>query len=154
MSPPSLPTVTLSVGDRPTGLPLVIDSSALVALLADAGPAGNWVAASTAGTTLAAPQLALFEAANIFRRQALSGLLDQSQATLAHADLIALPLELWPYPALAERSWQLRQNLTAYDASYVALAELLDTTLITLDSRLANAPGPRCPIMAYGSGND
>lgn len=128
----------------------MIDGSALVALLADAGPAGSWVAASTAGAVLAAPQLALFEAANIFRRQALSGLLDQTQATLAHADLVALPLQLWPYSTLADRAWQLRHNLTIYDACYVALAEVLDASMITLDARLANAPGSRCPIIAYG----
>jgi predicted nucleic acid-binding protein len=77
------------------------------------------------------------------------GHLSRSEATLAHADLIALPLDLWPYAPLAERVWELRENLTSYDASYVALAELLDAALITLDVRLANAPGPRCPIRAF-----
>lgn len=132
-----------------TGPPLVIDGSALVALLCDSGPTGDWVVACTSGAVLAAPELALFEAANIFRRQALQGVLDETQATLAHADLIALPLQLWPYAPLAERAWQLRHNLTLYDGSYVALAELLGTSLITLDAKLANAHGPRCPIVAY-----
>ncbi len=137
----------------PAGPLLVIDGSALVALLADAGPAGRWVVSSTAGAPLAAPELALFEAANILRRQALFGLLDKTQATLCHADLLALPIQLWPYLTLAERSWELRHNLTASDASYVALAELLDTTLVTLDSRVAKATGPRCQIMAYPDGD-
>lgn len=127
----------------------VIDASALVALLADAGPAGSWVAATAAGATLAAPQFALFEAANIFRRQELSGLLDATQATLAHADLLSLPLQLWPYSPLAERAWELRHNLTVYDATYVALAELLSASMITLDTRIAGAPEARCPIIAY-----
>jgi predicted nucleic acid-binding protein len=60
-----------------------------------------------------------------------------------------LPVELWPYAPLAERVWELRENITSYDASYVALAELLDTTLVTIDGRLAKAPGPRCRIEAY-----
>jgi predicted nucleic acid-binding protein len=129
---------------------VVLDASAIVALLADAGPAGDWVAAAISGAPLAAPELALFEAANIFRRQVLSGVLDQTQATLAHQDLVDLTLELWPYAPLAERAWELRGNLTVYDGSYVALAELLDTSVITLDTKLVNAPGPRCPIIAYG----
>ena len=129
---------------------VVLDASALVALLADAGPVGDWVAASISGALLAAPELALFEAANIFRRQMLFGALDQTQATLAHQDLVDLSLELWPYAPLAERAWELRGNLTIYDGSYVALAELLDTAVITLDTKLVNAPGPRCPIFAYG----
>jgi predicted nucleic acid-binding protein len=60
-----------------------------------------------------------------------------------------LPIELWPYLPLAERVWELRENLTAYDASCVALAELLGTSLVTLDARLARESGPRCPIAGY-----
>jgi predicted nucleic acid-binding protein len=128
---------------------VVIDGSALVALLADAGPAGTWVAEHIAGSWLAAPCLALFETANILRRQAAAGLLDQTQATLAHRDLVALALDLWPYAPLADRAWRLRENYTAYDASYVALAEMLDAPLVTLDSRLARSPGARCRVLAY-----
>ena len=130
----------------PTGL-VVIDASALVALLADGGATGEWVAESVAAAVLAAPHLALFESANVLRRQLLHGALDQTQAALAHADLLALPLQLWPYATLADRAWQLRGNLTAYDASYVALAELLDAPLITLDGKLTSAHGPRCRIL-------
>jgi predicted nucleic acid-binding protein len=130
---------------------VVIDASALVALLADAGAAGTWVAETIAGASLAAPGLALFEAANILRRQAAAGAIDPTQATLAHADLVALPIELWPYPALADRAWELRHNATIYDAAYLALAELLAAAVVTLDSRLARAPGPRCPVLAYAA---
>lgn len=132
-----------------TARSVVVDASALVALLADAGPAGSWVTTAIAGAILMAPQLALFEAANIFRRQMLAGLLDETQATLAHADLLALPLALYPYEPLAERAWQLRHNLTIYDASSVALAELSDASVITLDARLCDVPGLHCPIIAY-----
>lgn len=130
-------------------IPLVVDASALVALLADAGPAGRWVAASVSGRVLAAPQLVLFEAANVFRRHALVGLLDDTQAALAHADLLALPLQLWPYTVLAERAWQLRHNFTVYDAACISLAEMLDASVVTLDTRMTDAPGARCAIVAY-----
>ena len=129
----------------------MIDSSALVALLADAGPAGTWVAEAIAGATLAAPSLAPFETANILRRQAAAGAIDHTQATLAHADLVALPIELWPYAPLADRAWEQRQNATIYDATYLALAELVSATVVTLDARLARAPGARCPILAYAA---
>jgi predicted nucleic acid-binding protein len=127
----------------------VIDSSAVVALLADAGPVGQWVEAVTASAGLFAPQLLPFEVSNILRRHALAGILDASAATLAHADLVALPIDLYPYEIVANRAWELRANVTAYDAAYVALAELLAAPLITLDQRLARAPGTRCRILTY-----
>ncbi len=141
-SPPSLVTATPTVAEDGLVTLLVPDGSVLVALLGDAGPAGRWAAASMSGATLAAPEFALFEAANIFRRQVISGRLDATQATLAHADLVDLPLQLWPYAPLSGRSWELRHNLTIYDASYVALAEMLGASVITLDTKLGDAPRP------------
>lgn len=131
---------------------VVIDSSAIVALLVDAGSAGQWVAAVTASAGLFAPELMPFEVTNILRRHSLAGILDTSAATLAHADLVALPIDLYPYEAVATRIWELRANITAYDAAYVALAELLALPLVTLDRRLAGAPGTRCRILSYSSG--
>jgi predicted nucleic acid-binding protein len=128
---------------------VVLDSSAVVALLADAGPTGVWVKNLTASAVLFAPHLLRFEAGNILRRQSQAGILDASAATLAHIDLLALPIELYPYEALADRAWELRANITIYDAAYVALAELLAAPLITLDGRLARSPGPRCHIVTY-----
>lgn len=125
---------------------VVLDSSALVALLTDAGDLGDWVEQSIAGAALTAPQLVLFECANIVRRQELSGEIDASAATLAHADLLALPLQLWPYSLLAERAWQLRQHVSIYDAAYVALAELIGAPVVTLDRRLGRAHGLRCTV--------
>lgn len=126
---------------------LVLDSSAIVALLADGGPAGDWVAASAADAFLAAPSLAIYECANILRRQQLAGRLEPVEATLAHRELVSLPLQLWPYAVTADRAWDLRATLTAYDASFVALAELLHAELVTLDRRLGRASGPTCPIL-------
>jgi predicted nucleic acid-binding protein len=128
---------------------VTLDASAAVALLADGGPAGQWVDATIRGARLLAPQLMPFEASNILRRHALAGILDETAATLAHSDLTAIPIDLYPYAALAERAWELRENLTVYDASHVALAELTETPLVTLDTRISRAPGTRCEILAY-----
>jgi predicted nucleic acid-binding protein len=125
---------------------VVCDASALTALLIDGGPDGTWVAAAFAGADLAAPTLVGFETANILRRHELAGLITADQAAQAHGDLLDLAIEHWPYELLATRAWQLRQNLSIYDAGYVALAELLGATLVTLDRRIGAAPGPRCAI--------
>jgi predicted nucleic acid-binding protein len=129
---------------------VVLDSSALVALLADSGPAGEWVSASATDSFLAAPALTVSEAANTLRRHQLAGLLEPGEASMAHRDLLLLPLQRWPYDAVAERAWELRGTLTLYDASYVALAERLDADVITLDDRLARATGPRCAVRTPG----
>jgi predicted nucleic acid-binding protein len=63
---------------------------------------------------------------------------------MAHADLLDLRVELFPYAPFAPRVWELRDNVTAYDAWYVELAESLGSSLATLDHRLARADGPRC----------
>lgn len=130
----------------------VVDASALVALLLDGGTAGAWVAETIGTRHLAAPELVLFEAANVLRRRAAAGAVSAGEATLAHDDLRALALELWPYGVCAQRAWELRDNLTIYDASYVALAEQLDADLVTLDLRLAKASGPRCRILTPSTG--
>ena len=126
---------------------LTCDASVLVAMLVDGGPAGQWATrvTSEAGDLLA-PELAVFEAANILRRHELAQLITADQAAQAHADLLQLPLDLWPYELLATRAWQLRANLSIYDGSYVALAEMTATPLATLDVRISRAPGVGCPV--------
>jgi predicted nucleic acid-binding protein len=84
------------------------------------------------------------EVANILRRTVLAGDISADVASLAHADLQELPVTLFAYEPFAERVWDLRGAVTAYDAWYVALAEGLGADLATLDLRLARAPGPRC----------
>lgn len=93
---------------------------------------------------LFAPHIVTAEATNILRRVELAGKVTRDVAALAHRDLLDLPFELYPYNPFAERIWELRDTVTAYDAWYVALAETLGTPLATLDQRLANAPGPIC----------
>ena len=88
----------------------------------------------------------MFEASNIIRRHELAGVIGADQAALAHTDMLDLAIEQWPYEVLASRTWELRHNLSSYDGSYVALAELTGATLVTLDRRIARAPGLRCNI--------
>lgn len=123
---------------------LVVDASFVVAALVDEGVQGRWADALVEVENLAAPHLMPVEAANILRRAALGGEISADTATMAHADLLALPVELFPYEPFAWRVWELRETITAYDAWYVALAESLDGTIATLDIRLSRAPGPRC----------
>jgi predicted nucleic acid-binding protein len=128
--------------------PLVCDASALASLLLDSGPDGSWVAETLADARLSAPALATWETANIIRRQELAGTVSSDQAVQAHLDLLDLAIELWPYEVLGRRAWDFRRNLSIYDASYVALAELLQTALVTLDRRIAGAPGLTCTVLA------
>jgi predicted nucleic acid-binding protein len=125
---------------------IVCDASAIVALLLDSGSDGQWVTQTIARSDLAAPNLVHFESANIIRRHELAGIVGADQAAQAHADLLDLAIEPWPYELLAARAWELRHNLSIYDASYVALAELLGAKLVTLDRRISGAPGLRCTI--------
>jgi predicted nucleic acid-binding protein len=126
---------------------LVVDASVVVAALVDSGVAGAWAERQLISNHVAAPHLMLAEAANILRLAAVRGEISQDTASLAHADLLALPIELFPYAPFALRAWELRGNITPYDAWYVALAEALDTPLATLDGKLARASGPRCDFV-------
>lgn len=123
---------------------LVVDSSVLVAALIDNGTVGAWAEALLVSGPLAAPHLMTVEVANVLRRAALAGDISSDVASLAHEDLITLPVELFPYSSCAARVWELRSSITAYDAWYVALAETLGARLATLDARLSRAKGTRC----------
>jgi predicted nucleic acid-binding protein len=135
--------VTPTVGSRIA----VGDASAVVALLLDSGPNGRWATENLSGRELVAPALMPFEAANVIRRHELAASIGVDQAAQAHADLLDLSVVLWPHEVLAQRAWELRKNLSIYDATYVALAELVDCALVTLDARIARAPGVRCRVV-------
>lgn len=112
----------------------------------DAGSDGRWVTDALTSADIAAPSLVMFESSNIIRRHELGGLVSPDQAAQAHADMLDLAIEQWPYELLASRTWGLRRNLSSYDAGYVALAELTGATLVTLDRRIRRAPDLRCPV--------
>lgn len=125
---------------------LVVDASVLAPALADDGPDGDRARARLRGHALAAPELIDLETASVIRSRLGAGALDARRAALALTDLIELPLRRASHRPLLARCWQLRENLTVYDAAYVALAELLDVALLTADARLASAPGLRCEL--------
>ena len=123
---------------------LVADASVIAPAVADGGPDGDMCRARIQGQTLAAPDLLRVEAVSVIRRQLANGELTATQATNAIDDLLNLPIAVYPTAALLRRAWELRDNATAYDSCYVALAEGLGCPLATADQRLANAPGTRC----------
>ena len=123
---------------------IVVDSSVVVAALIDTGLTGQWAESVLVSDALAAPHLMLVEVANILRRSTVAGEVSSDVASLAHAELVARRIELFPYAPLASPVWELRSNVTAYDGWYVALAEALSAPLITLDHKLTRAPGLRC----------
>jgi predicted nucleic acid-binding protein len=125
---------------------LVVDASVLVVALADDGSDGDAARARLRGEELAAPELLDLEVTSVLRKQRSAGMIDDRRALLALTDLRALPIHRAHHLPLLSRCWELRDNLTVYDAAYVALAELLQADLLTADGRVAAAPGPRCGI--------
>jgi predicted nucleic acid-binding protein len=125
---------------------IVVDASIIVTGLADDGPDGDRIRARLRGERLVAPHVIDLEVASAWRRLASAGQLDHRRVTLALADLDSLRLERAPHGPLLGRCWELRDNLTIYDAAYVALAELVEATLLTGDTRLASAPGINCDV--------
>ena len=125
----------------------VIDASALVAALIGSDPDHAWADGALVGQPVAAPEIVLPEAGNILRRLELVGRSDAHDIHDAFASLMRLEVELFSFMPFADRVWELRHNLTCYDAWYVALAEMLDCPLVTLDRRLSRAPGPTCEFV-------
>ncbi|MGD8327984.1 MAG: type II toxin-antitoxin system VapC family toxin [Acidobacteriota bacterium] len=125
----------------------VVDASLLVSAVADTGPAGRWAESVIVAGDLVAPHLVFVEAAHALRRLESAALLGRLESTAAHADLTRLDLQLVPYEPFAERVWELRANLSSYDAWYVAVAELARLPLATLDRRLARSAGPECDFL-------
>jgi predicted nucleic acid-binding protein len=129
---------------------IVVDASVLAPALADDGVDGDGVRARLRGEQLTAPELVDLEVVSTLRRAARAGRLDDRRSGQALTDLAALPLRRVPHMPLLARIWELRDNLTAYDAAYVALAEALDALLLTADGPLERAPGVRCEVEVLG----
>lgn len=126
---------------------IVLDASALIELLFGT-PDGREVATRVAdpSVTLHAPHLVDLEVTQVIRRYVRARVVPVARADRAIERLRQMDIERYPHRALLPRIWALRDNLTAYDAAYVALAEALDVSLLTADERLANAPGHRATI--------
>lgn len=123
---------------------VVVDASVLVAATTDAGPEGVWAEQLIGEAELVAPHLVLVESTNIVRRLERTKHLSTLEATAALRDLLDLELLLVDFEPFAERVWELRRNLSSYDAWYVAVAEAFALPLATLDRRLSRAAGPTC----------
>ena len=121
---------------------IVVDASAALSALLNAGPARRTLASER----LHAPHLIDSEVANGLRRGVAAGHLDAGAGWAAIDAFRRLGMTRYPVFLLLDRVWELRDNLSAYDASYVALAESLDCNLMTADARLSRAPGIRCVI--------
>ena len=96
------------------------------------------------------PHLFDVEVLHVLRRHCLRGDLSEEQSQLILNLLHEIKAVRYPHAPLAARIWELRGNLSAYDAVYVALAEVLDAPLVTMDARLAHAPGIRAEVELYG----
>ena len=126
---------------------VVVDSSVILAALVDSAREGPWAETIVERESLFAPELLFAETTSALRRLEREGRISTSDAKGALDDLLRLQVNLYPYSPYADRVWDLRFNLTAYDAWYVAMAETMDCPLATLDLRLARASGTRCEFL-------
>lgn len=126
---------------------IVLDASAAVHLVLNSS-VGQRVAERIAepSQSLHAPHLVDLEVAQVLRRYVHLTEISVQRAQIALQDFIDLDVQRYDHHSFLDRIWQLRDNLTAYDAAYVALAEVLDAVLLTTDARLAGAPGDRVRI--------
>lgn len=132
---------------------MVIDSSALVSLLINEEPYSGEISRRIGenGTTLHAPHLVDLEVLNVLRRHLINGDIGEERAKASLRALTAMPIVRYEHHPFQARIWQLCHNLTAYDAVYVALAEALKVPFLTLDRRIAGAPGLTCEIDLVGN---
>ncbi len=126
---------------------IVVDASVLANAVGDDEAAGQQARGLLrTHRELAAPDLIDVETTAVLRRRWLAGSVTDERFEQAIADLPDMPLARFPTLGLMRRAFELRANVTAYDACYVALAEALDWPLCTADRRLAHASGPRCSM--------
>jgi predicted nucleic acid-binding protein len=126
---------------------IVVDASAAVLGLLNDGDARSYLA----DEPFACPHLTDSELVHALRARVLRGEVSAADAERALRAWARLGMYRVPMVGLLERIWELRENLTAYDATYVAVAETLEAPLLTADARLARAPGPTCPITVVRS---
>lgn len=129
---------------------LVVDASCLYEVVADGTVAGAVRRRLAADPEHVAPHVIDVEVISVIRRDHHSGRLDATAAAQAVTDLRDWPAERFGHQPFLDRIWALRANIRAADAAYVALAEALHATLLTLDRRLAAATGPLCRIEVVG----
>lgn len=129
---------------------IVVDASTITYVLAVEEPGGPVHARLGPEDELHAPHLVDLEVMASLRGLVAGRKLDEVDARSCLRTLDALPIARYAHGALRARVWELRHNLTPYDAVYVALAEVLDAVLVTGDRAMAAAPGVRCPVEVVG----
>ncbi len=126
---------------------IVVDASVVVAALLDDDANGDLARERMSeSASLHAPELLDLEILSVLRRLTAAGRIAEKRAVRAVEDLLDLTVLRYPHHAFSWRMWELRKNLTPYDASYVALAEALGCTLVTADRAIAGCPGLRCAV--------
>lgn len=126
---------------------IVADASVLANAIGDDGEDGRRARGELrAAIDVAAPSLVDVETVAVLRKRWLAGTLSERRFSVAIDDLEAIELDRYPLLPLLRRGFELRSNVTPYDATYVALAEILGCELLTGDRQLAGATGPRCSI--------
>jgi predicted nucleic acid-binding protein len=131
---------------------LVLDTSAVIAALCGRPPSDALLERLSGDSDLAAPHLLDIEFLHALRRLVLGGQLGEDRAGDARDDFAALAITRYEHTMLADRVWELRHGLTAYDATFVALAELLDVPLVTFDARLARGAGHQATVELFQGG--
>jgi predicted nucleic acid-binding protein len=129
---------------------IVVDASVVAKALGTDDDDGDRLRERLRNEQLAAPELIDLEVMSTLRRAARAKKLDQRRSAQALGDLAALPIQRVPHLPLLGRVWELRDNLSAYDACYVALAEALGAVLLTADGRIKRATGVRCQVAVLG----
>lgn len=129
---------------------LVVDASCLAEVVLDGARAADVRERLAIDDDHAAPHLIDAEVLGVIRRHRLVGAVDDTTASLAVDDLVHWPGERVTHRFLLPRAWELRDTVRSWDALYVALAEMLDATLLTIDRRLAAATGPACTVEVIG----
>jgi len=131
---------------------IVLDASAAVAVLLNLDAGADRIRERMEGVDdgVHVPHLFEVEVMSVLRRYSLSGGLSPGRARLALSRLSTLAVVRYPHTALLPRIWELRENVSAYDAAYLALAETLRAPLVTRDERLSKAPGVRILVEVYG----
>ena len=124
----------------------VTDAGVWIRAIVDEAPGDPVRARLATETSVAAPALIDLEFANVLRGLLTKKSIGPRLAEQALREFMQVPIQRYGHLALLQRIWQLRANLTAYDASYVALAELLGINLLTIDRRLATVPGISCHV--------
>jgi predicted nucleic acid-binding protein len=128
---------------------LVLDTSAVVGALTGRPPSLELIERLRGESDLSAPHLLDIELLHALRRLVIGGQLSEDRAADARDDFAALAITRYEHTVVADRIWELRHGLTAYDATFVALAELLDAPLVTFDARLARAPGHHATVELF-----